>query len=535
MAIRRASLVDADALRDLVKLLHEATLNVSYPLGERPPPLESVEDVGLQGRVYRSKLVIPEISGLRDLVVGVEPREPPGEVLAVDGSSAPLDSGAWRLGLYSVAAAGLGFAAAYPAWPARGGEWLSLGGVVKPASLSIPGLWDPRGSTGEDRPALRLLHLDPLVSLREDSLLCGDSRRPRALDWLCKHRGYGRYNVKTMLDENRILLETIALHSVAEPLLRGSLLVADGPLYSTPGFLESLQKLEEGACTTIAAAARALYALSYGANSLLRMLLSQRLRGLRVMLAGVVKRLSSSRVLVHALKNSGVEGVEAFTNDLELVSLVLRDVASQESYRVQAMLIGPLLVEIRLGSALGKVRECIEGLTTGGALVGRGRRRRRTLVSFQSYVRLREDAESLLKTLIGDASPGRLGNLDVFPLGVDEQFKLYKAVGYLYVPINPWGHGRALYRVEVPVDESEVGDPERILERLKETASWLAWVTLTPIAGSLPGPLDMADKLAGLALKAITAPLYRTLRGLGVTFTYETEEVVASVLGRIPA
>jgi len=430
---------------------------------------------------------------------GVEALPPEGPVAGVDGSSSVL-GGAVNIAVFSAAVAGGGLLAVYP-------------GLARHAPLVLPQLVEtrplavaaPTAAQGLNEIAL----LRPLVYTTEG--LC--KRLKGDLADACKRlKSYWGYQKKTMADENRIFLETLALE---EALRAGfNMVLVDGPIYSTPGLFKQLQGVGSW---------RGLYKASYAASYLANIIARALVIGpARAPVIGVVKRISASKTLLHALGLG-----DYYPGDEALIRALVPRVLASAGNPQGALLLGPVHVTINLDSAMGAVEGSLASIAQA-----RETSPCATLVPYLDWMPLlRSDYARFLPLLgVKDVEPKpsvcllrRLLRQGKVPQA------LGKLVAYLVVPRRPdWLGEYTVLRLEAPAHD----DLDKVWATLARAASVVAY-DLLHWGGGVPWGIGIADRLAGSVVRALAETLYRGLSDVVGGWSYETSSMLEGVAASV--
>jgi len=428
--------------------------------------------------------------------------QPPGKPVAgVDGSSSVL-SGAVNIAVFSSAIAGGGLLAVYP-------------GLARHAPLELPQLVGtpplavaaPSEAGGLEKIAL----LKPLVHAHD--ALCKRLKGDLA-DACNRLKSYWGYQKKTMADENRVFLETLAL----EEALRAGfhMVLVDGPIYSTPGLFKQLQGVMGWRGLY-----RASYAASYLANIFARALV---INAAQASVVGVVKRLSASKTLLHALGLG-----DYYPGDEALIRALIPRALAAAGSPPGALLLGPVNVSIDLDSAMRAIEGSLASMVQAGKASPCA-----TLVPYLDQGReppqvplLRSDYTRFLSGLgVADAKDDSSVCLlrRLLAKGLVPRV-LGKLVAYLVVPRRPdWLGEYTVLRLEAPVH----GNLGEAWATLAQTASVVAYDTLH-WGGGVPRSIGVADRLAGSVVRALAEALYRGLSDVVGGWSYETSSLLEGV------
>ncbi len=463
---------------------------------EPPSLLEDDERREGFGGLVRS-IVPPEWRRSPKLLAWRVGAEKPGRSFwGVDGSSRRLDAIDATIGAFSVGAARYmpGFESyGYPndgvstPLDLRGAPFLAVG----PPDIVLGG-----GLLGKP---IRLRPLvDPeYVLTGGDTLgrLCrGDYSCVERVKRLARLMEYGlMYDYHTMVDENRVYLENVALARLAAGGGSGVVLV-DGPLFSTPGLFARLGERGRGE-----EAVRLYYTLIYYllVESRARIVAGAVRRGKLV--AGVVKRLGRSRALAAALGGEG--------SDEKLVSWLVMQAGDGS---LGAVVVGPVVVVV---DVMEVYRRLLEKLAL-------------------------DDLERLASVYIDDP----MGLLSADPVSCFESNgrceptlpprpETMITAKRVYYVAPPGGH--LVFRVElpcIPVYEclsptEEAGlDAERaaaLRDADRELLAELTWLAMLDGLG-LPVVITAADRAAKLVTQLYASLVVEKLSEAGARFTYET-------------
>lgn len=502
---QRVSVEDiAEDARRLARYISENTLP-PLSLGDKSekPGIDEVDTTSSMG-VVASMIPVDRLSETRRrLLHVVEPRPPSGEYFGVDGSSRRLEAYRLLVGVYSSSLSIVDGAHVAGAYPDTGVyPYIDLGGY--PVASIAPGL----GA------GLSTVATEPLVNPASIASIAGCDPDKSVHCRLLRSLGYGTgYNVSTMLDENRSLLENAALSYTASRLastLRSSRILVDGPIYMTPGLLVSFTRAARSV-SHYETLFKLVYTLSYLYNTMERVDLIEGVGRAGGRVVGVVKRISRSRLLVNAVQGQasreGEGGLILPENDPQLVETIVRGVIhilSSPSHYPLSVAVGPTVTVVDLGA----VKKAVEDtLGVGGSL------------PIQAF------SVKITRT-------GR--TLDYLVRSLERRF-LVKRSYYLLVP-RP-GAGYTMYRVEFPqypveypvrVDRSGgvsvETDPavlRQVVEADLEVLGEIAWLAIEPAHFTAPLPLAVADNVARSVSRSIALIWYNALRGV-VSFTYET-------------
>jgi len=433
---------------------------------------------------------------------GVEASAPTGLVVGVDGSSSVLSS-AINIAVFSSAIAGGGLFAVYP-------------GLARHAPLELPRRVETRSLAVAAPAAVKGLNeialVRPLVYTHEG--LCKRLRGDLA-DACNRLKSYWGYQKKTMADENRIFLETLALE---EALRAGfNMVLVDGPIYSTPGLFKQLQGVRGWRGLY-----RASYAASYLANIIARALV---VGPAQVPVIGVVKRLSASKTLLHALGLG-----DYYPGDEALIrALVPRILASAENPQ-GALLLGPVYVTINIDSAMGAIEGSLASLAQA-----REKSPCATLAPYLDWMPLlRSDYARFLSQLgVKDVeqNPSVCLLRRLLKQGKDPKVpqELGKLVAYLVVPRRPdWLGEYTVLRLEAPVHDNL----DTAWATLAQAASVVAYDLLHWNSG-VPWSIGIADRLAGSVVRSLAETIYRGLSDVVGGWSYETSSVLEGVVASV--
>ena len=391
-------------------------------------------------------------------------------------------------------------------------------------------------------------YLEAVASLRPlvhtDLKGCDNMKAPDEAVKACKRLAhYWGYQRQTMADENRTLLETLALLKAAE--LDSRMVLVDGPIYATPGLFEKLKSLER----TAPMAYHMLlynfaYAASYALNSLLRAVALKRLAGEgggRSFL-GVVKRLSSSKYLLRAVSLlSSVDLAGYYSSDEEAVKILVS--RHKGELGGAAIAIGPIITRIRIGALyerlfeLLRARKLVVPLAAGRP--GGGVRESRALSGasmtldswidpnvFPFYPR-RDYVEGLKAASRVRGWDGNMAHVLLKVAGLlgfryseFNELELAKASLYVVVPESPdWSTHYFTFRIEAPLfDEHDADD---IARRMLEAAEIVAGEALRSRSG-VPLPIASADGYAKSITRMLATSIYRELYTVVGSWDYET-------------
>ncbi len=468
---------------------------VGAPL-EPPSLLEDDDRREKFGGLVRS-LVPPEWRRSPKLLAWRVAAEEPGRSFwGVDGSSRRLDAIDAVMGAFSVGAARYmpGFESyGYPndgvslPLDLRGAPFLAIG----PPEIAIEG-----GLLGKP---VRLRPLvDPEYILTGGEALrrlCrGDASCAERVKRLARLMEYGlMYDYHTMIDENRVYLENVALTRLAASG-EASVIIVDGPLFSTPGLFARLGERGSGE-----EAARLYYTLIYYllVESRARIVASAARRGRLV--AGIVKRLGRSRALAAALGGEG--------SDEKLVSwLVMQAIDGSRG----AVVVGPVVVVVDIMEVyrrlLGKL--ALDDLERLASI----------------YV---DDPMGMLSPDPVSCIAGEGGCEPTIPPRPETMIAA-KRVYYVAPP-----GGRLVFRVELPcmpINECVTPGDEPGLDSSKASAlraadeellAELTWLASMDGLG-LPVIITAADRAAKLVTQLYASLLVEKLSEAGARFTYET-------------
>ncbi len=310
--------------------------------------------------------------------------------------------------------------------------------------------------------------------------------------------GYGcGFDRETLRDENRILLETMAVAWCLSRRGGGEWYVLlDGPIFSTPGLYVAVSGLR-GSYSRV----KAYYALSYLVNTLLRVHMLYRLSGGSLhRVAGVVKRVSSARLAVRALRLA--EG-----RDVELVGRL----ASRTS-RGGAITLGPFFTVLRAG-------DLFKAVLSGGGSRGRS-------IAYYSHY--------------SSTAITRLGHtIQVLEHLAEGELKYIVKRSY-YLAVRGLDGGLAVARVEFLHPFSERRAPEWVekttmpaMEDVEEYVredlhllSYLAWFMALPSTSTQPLPIAVADRVSKRLSRFLALTCFHMLRD-HTDFTYETLSWIA--------
>jgi hypothetical protein len=465
-----------------------------------------IDEVEEGSKVIKSEVPVASLQEFKNrLVHPIAPREPSQTFIGIDGSSRKLEAHTVLVGVYSAAVSLVGETYAAGSYPDTGiYPYIELGG--KPVASIAPGLL-ATGQTVVGEPLIDTRKLANIVG-------CEGARDPRCTELY--GLGYGNgYDVSTMLDENRILLENEALKYVLNQLVShlgiDACILVDGPIYTTPGLFVSFYRL-----ATMPKHSRPLirlvYVLSYLVNVInrLEVVKSGLERGIRVV--GIVKRIERSRLLVNAVKRlAEVEHSPLQPpTDPQLLEKLFREdtmavyegIALSHVYPV-AIAIGPIITIIRL-------RELKNAITK---VLGFNQL---NLEAYTPITRSGERLDEIFRKLENDAF-------------------LAKRSYYLYIRDPFIGYKAVRVEIPQPITEKPVyidsgGEPkvEKDAEVAKEVAALdgelleqIAWLMMQPSVMPAPLPIILADQVTRSVSRSIAFTWYHALRDT-VTFTYDT-------------
>ncbi|BEP17272.1 hypothetical protein PYJP_06240 [Pyrofollis japonicus] len=473
-----------------------------------PPPTDeaSTDEVQDAGRkVVRSELPIREQKSLEKLIYVIAPDKPAYEYIGVDGSSRKLEAYNLLVGAYAVATSildGVYVVATYP----DTGVYPVVGANNTPVASLAPEL----PGTG-----LRYTVTRPLVDPAKlaDAIGC-NSKKSTGCGAL-QSLGYGNgYNVSTMLDENRTLVENNALSYISSsPVLatRYTRVMVDGPVYMTPGLLVRFYNMAQFRGSGPAILVEAVYTLSYLLNALKRIRIVASLSRRSVLVMGVVKRINRSRVLVNALTSLNPDS-QLPPTDPQLVEALLSErgfypVMQPYAYGI-GIAIGPVISII---SAKSLWEALLNALGLGG----------QHPIPFYNK-KVTRSGETLA--------------------GIDREARgtpyVVKRSYYLVVKTGLGGH--RIIRVEFPQLHTEhpvrldqkgeihvetLEDNEDIIRTVVDNdlvvLREIAWLMTSPGALEAPAPIVLADRVARTVSKTVALTWFSRLRDV-VTFTYDT-------------
>ncbi len=474
-------------LDDAIEVFREVARNIESGKLTGTPSSADVAHLGEDEREeaygYTVKSMVSPSVGcdVEKLVHRVNPQPYDYGVYGLDGSSRLFDSSRAQVAVLTAAVAYVDGGFVVATYPYDGvSAYIPVDAIV--AAVGPPGA--AHGKLVADRPIV-------------NPVMIGNMRWcDRVSDKRCKavkNLGYGRgYDTNTMIDENRILVETKCLEAVARSASSDSMIVVDGPLYATPGLYQSLARRS---LPDPRFAIKAMYALSYVANSVFRVRVVVKAVSRGITVVGVVKRISYSRMLVHALKNCNIP----WTRDVEIVDYL----ASKLDTAIVA--VGPVYTIVKLKDVVDAARRVLEP----------------SMVEYQKDL-FRDDMPfSALNDLVSAVNGG---------FGVAAKKSYYLVVKGL--------RGPTVVRVELPCQPTVCGDitvsgtgdyivakdvdPSLALSRDAGILGAIAYYMLWPgPVQPAPLPIMVADSAASRLSKAVLAAGFSILDGL-VTVSYET-------------
>ncbi len=473
-------------LDDAVQLFREIADNIRSgeaiegTSGVPEIPLEEVDREEAFGGLIASHLPCEKDCRLERLVHRVASLGAvDAEVYGLDGSSKPFDSSKVQVAVLSVAATYVDGGFVVATYPHDGvSAYISVDGVV--AAVGPPELVSNTSTIYAREPLV-----DP--SIVESMKICNNA--PRSCE-MVRSMKYGRgYDRKTMVDENRVLLETKALETLVDRASQNSIIFVDGPLYATPGLYKTaaFQPTFPDPRTL----ARIVYTLSYIVNDVYRARVVTGALQKKVTIVGVVKRLSASKMLIHAVSRESL----VWSRDVELVEHLV----AKLNWPVAA--VGPVYTFIGLGKVLEKVKNI------GGEIW-----------LFKNVFR-RDTGLSTLHDL------EKLVKAGYTTIGKKSYYLLVRGI-----------QGSVIIRVELPchvgtcrdIEISSTGvvkpaiDPEEAFKGDENVLSLIAYYMLWPgPVQAVPIPILIADRTASRVARAVLHAGYSLLSDL-VSVSYET-------------
>ena len=468
---------------------------------EEPGTIDEAEEPSPS--VVYSILPVDRASEIDELINYVPVGPPSATYVGVDGSSRKLEAYTLLLGVYATAVSVVDGAYAVGTYPDTGAYPAISARDAAVASIAPdPGI------------GLRYVATSPLIDPRAVVEASNCASYFGSSCELVKKLGYGNgYNVPTMLDENRSYLENAALEYIASSkhvCSKDTRVLVDGPLYMTPGLLVQFYRAASSLrYTSIKPLVQLIYVLSYVYNSLYRSSLIELLGKRGAIVAGVVKRINRSRILVNALRASTSQAIDIPDTDPQLVEELLRSKGIQARLPPYvhgvAVAIGPIVSVIDLSTIANLVQKVL-GVTD--------------LYTIYAYNRAITRTRMTLKQLIDWM--------------IDKHY-LAKRSYYLVVK-GPLMSQRIL-RVEFPqavtAPPVELGPDNRVAPQRNPSGlrtvirhdsvvlGEVAWLSLQPRQLEAPLPIVLADRVSRTVSRDTAHVWFRELQDK-VTFTYET-------------
>jgi len=492
------------SLRDIAEAARAAAQAVARrrvrPSLDRSDPGSLDDTPATEQKMIYSMVPVKSLDKLGELVHPIKASPPEKPYLGIDGSHRKLEAYSLLVAVYSAAVSLVDGAYAVGVYPDTGAYPVIDAGGAPVASLAPdPGL------------GCRIVATKPLIEPEVVARVAGCDARGVGGCRAVASLGYGRgYNEATMFYENRSLLENAALRYVlSRPTLgeSGSRVLIDGPLYATPGLLAQLHAMTSSVSyVSSKKIVMAIYALSYMLTALHRLALVDNLGSRGVTVAGVVKRIHASRLMVRAVAR--LQGGEALgvDTDPQLVEELVRRTglaALPQFVHDAAIAVGPIVSVVDLGTVSRSIQAALGIDNTRNVHV---------------YTRVARTGERLIDILDG----------------LEKRRYLAKKSYYLVVRRRPLGY--RIYRVELPIAVTEapltldsegkpvlVDNAERLRQVVDQDAALLseiAWLTVEPQLEA-PLPVSLADRAARAATHAAARIWFQELDGK-VTFTYET-------------
>ncbi|MCE4625434.1 MAG: DNA double-strand break repair nuclease NurA [Desulfurococcales archaeon] len=540
-------------LRDLI----EKSINLLKDLSERPSAREmgqywsalpDIEEVEEKTAVYKIKPLKwaprPESepkqasetdSEAEDLPVFEIPTPRDKPVIAgIDGSSIPLRAMGWIFVGYGVSVAVEDAVATYPGVPGVMPLFdPDIEKLVRPASIASPLLDEHEVSIISN-----YLFSVPAVGIGEFLCKVGSGKKMSpVIERFCKYSGYAKYNQKTMIDENRMMLENFALFFLSEKYRSPEVALIDGPIASTPGIYQRLSGSGSSLSLNLGSRlALSLYSLSYALNSIIRIILSLNMISQNRVAVGVVKRLEGSRLLMNINNWSIAKSPIAEFGDLAIVDYIIKRYYTQKGSIINPLLVAPLLNIINLYNIFKEIKSTFEdvmGIQKGEFC--------RTLISYVDplTINIREDLGWLLSKVLMSSGSKYIGLSDLSSKNIIralfcESFdlKICKAVGFLFIPSHWRTPAGAVYRIEIPYPCSKISDEDKVMDLLEKAASYVVYDSYKPATHVLtpfPSHIHLPDYYAGRSASLIVREIYTALQPYTV-FSVESQEVMGNVL-----
>ena len=468
---------------------------------EEPGSTDEVEEPS--HRVVYSILPVSSVDRVDELINYVPVGPSFSTYVGIDGSSRRLEAYTLLLGVYATAVSVVDGAYAVGTYPDTGAYPAIRAGDAAVASIAPdPGI------------GLRYVATSPLIDPRAVVEASNCTSYFGSSCELVKKLSYGNgYNVPTMLDENRSYLENAALEYVATSRNicdKDTRVLVDGPLYMTPGLLVQFYSAASSlSYTSIRPLVQLIYVLSYVYNSLYRARLIELLGKRGALVAGVVKRINRSRVLVNALRASISQALDIPDTDPQLVEQLLRSKGIRARLPPYAhgvaVAIRPVISVIDLSTIADLVQKVL-GVTDLYTIYAYNRAVTRTRMTLKQLIDWMRDKHYLAKRSYYLVVKGPLMSQRIL------RVEFPQAVPAPPVELGP--DNRA-------IPQRNPAGLKAIIRHDSVVLGEVAWLSLQPRQLEAPLPIVLADRVSRIVSRDAAHVWFRELQDK-VTFTYET-------------